>query len=94
MIERANGAARVTTPLVMANARGLLDAGRSALVRGEETVFDLSGVRDADSSALAFMLGLLRSAKDMNASVRFVQVPVGVRALAELYGLAEFLPFA
>lgn len=77
----------------MANARGLLEAGRSALQAGEQ-IFDFSEVGEADSSALAVMLGWLRAASTTQSIIKFVHVPVGVRSLAELYGIADLLPLA
>jgi phospholipid transport system transporter-binding protein len=93
MIERQDGRLHVTVPLIMANARGLLDAGRSALQRGE-VVFDFSTVDEADSSAIAVMLGWLRAADAVQANVKFAHIPVGVRSLAELYGVNDLLPLA
>jgi phospholipid transport system transporter-binding protein len=93
MIERDGGRLLVTVPLIMANARGLLDAGRVALQPGEQ-VFDFSQVSEADSSAIVVMLGWLRSAEGARAAIRFAGVPAGVLSLAELYGVAELLPLA
>jgi len=91
MIEREGGRLVVKVPLLMANARGLLEAGRSVLQPGEQ-VFDFSAVTEADSSAIAVMLGWLRAAEQARATVRFANIPVGVRTLAELYGVSELLP--
>jgi phospholipid transport system transporter-binding protein len=91
MIERQAGRLVVKVPLVMANARGLLEAGRSALQGGDE-IFDFSEVVDADSSALAVMLGWLRAAELSRSTVHFSNIPEGVRSLAGLYGVAELLP--
>lgn len=91
MIEEKVGCLAVTVPLVMANARGLLDAGRAFLKPGD-VLFDLAAVIEADSSALAIMLGLVRAAAPLGASVSFCNVPAGVRSLADLYGVAELLP--
>ncbi|WP_434513546.1 lipid asymmetry maintenance protein MlaB [Dechloromonas sp. ARDL1] len=93
MIERQSGRLLVTAPMIMGNARGLLDAGRSALQRGE-AVFDFSAVDEADSSAIAVMLGWLRAADAAGAQVRFAHIPAGVRSLAELYGVTDLLPLA
>ena len=93
MIEREMGRLVIKVPLVMANARGLLEAGRSALQPGEQ-VFDFSKVTEADSSALAVMLGWLRAAELSRSTVKFAQIPNGVVALAELYGVTELLPLA
>ena len=93
MIEREAQRLVIKVPMVMANARGLLEAGRSALRQGE-VVFDFSTVNEADSSAIAVMLGWLRAADAAGARVRFAHIPAGVRALAELYGVTELLPLA
>ncbi|MBL8404179.1 MAG: STAS domain-containing protein [Dechloromonas sp.] len=93
MIERQDGRLLVMVPMIMANARGLLDAGRSALQQGE-VVFDFSAVDEADSSAIAVMLGWLRAADVVGARVSFAHIPAGVRSLAELYGVTDLLPLA
>ena len=93
MIERAGERLVVSSPMTMANAPALLAAGRAALQPGL-MVFDLSAVREADSSALAVMLGWLRVADASRSTVRFARIPDGVRSLAELYGVADLLPQA
>lgn len=93
MIERQAGRLVVTAPLTLANARGLLEAGRAALQPGEQ-VFDFSRVGEADSSAVAVMLGWLRAADATRSTVRFAHIPAGVRSLAELYGVSDLLPLA
>ncbi|HJW25903.1 MAG TPA: STAS domain-containing protein [Rhodocyclaceae bacterium] len=93
MIERETDRLRVNAPMVMANARGLLEAGRSAL--GDKAVtIDLGAVTEADSAALAIMLGWLRTADTLGSKIVFANTPAGVRSLAELYGVAELLPLA
>ena len=93
MIEREAGRLVIKVPLVMANARGLLEAGRSALQPGEQ-VFDFSEVTEADSSALAVRLGWLRASGLARSTVKFANIPNGVVSLAELYGVTELLPLA
>jgi phospholipid transport system transporter-binding protein len=93
MIERETGRLVVKVPLVIANARGLLEAGRAALQPGEQ-IFDFSEVTEADSSALAVMLGWLRAATLSRSTVKFANIPNGVVSLAELYGVTELLPLA
>lgn len=93
MIEREAGRLVVKVPLIMANARSLLEAGCSALVEGEQ-IFDFSGVTEADSSAVAVMLGWLRAAPATRSTLKFAHIPTGVRSLAELYGVSELLPLA
>lgn len=91
MIEREGARLTVKVPLVMANARALLEAGRVALQPGEQ-IFDFSVVTEADSSALAIMLGWIRAAPASRSTVKFAHIPTGVRSLAELYGVTELLP--
>jgi len=91
MIELQAGRLVVKVPLIMANARGLLDAGRSVFQAGEQVV-DFSEVSEADSSAIAVMLGWLRGAAASQSSLKFAHLPAGVRSLAELYGVTELLP--
>ena len=91
MIEREGGRLVVKVPLLMANARGLLEAGRSVLQQGEQ-IFDFSAVSEADSSAIAVMLGWLRAAEQTRSTIKFAHIPVGVSSLAELYGVSELLP--
>lgn len=91
MIERRAGRLCVLAPMVMANARSLLDSGRAALLEAQET-FDLEGVPEADSSALAVMLGWLRTAEARGTRLAFCNAPAGLRSLAELYRLTDILP--
>lgn len=83
----------VTVPLTMDNARSLLEAGREAMLAGEQ-VIDLGRVGEADSSALVVMLGWMRAANLSRSTVKFANIPAGVHSLAELYGVAELLPLA
>lgn len=91
MLEREGGRLIVTAPLLMDNARRLLEAGCAALQAGEQ-VIDLGRVKEADSSALAVMIGWLRAAKLSRSTIKFANIPTGVLSLAELYGVAELLP--
>ena len=93
MIEREAQRLLIKVPMVMANARALLEAGRAALQPGEQ-IFDLASVEDADSSAIAVMLGWLRVASHSRSTLKFAHIPAGVRSLAELYGVTELLPLA
>jgi len=93
MIESVNGRLCVGCAMTTDHARALLEQGRALIVAGEQIV-DLSGVSDADSSAVAVMLGWLRHAAVNGAVIRFAGVPAGVAALAELYGVSDLLPLA
>lgn len=93
MIRQSAGSLNVDCAMVMGNATALLACGRSLMAPGK-LVFDLSAVEEADSSAVAVMLGWLRHAALLRSTVIFVGIPVGVLSLAKLYGVAELLPQA
>lgn len=91
MIDVQPGRLRITVPMRMEHATALLAAGSRALQPGEQ-VIDLGAVSEADSSAVAVMLGWLRAAPASRSTLRFTNIPDGVTALADLYGVSELLP--
>jgi phospholipid transport system transporter-binding protein len=96
MIDKDGNTYRVTLPMVIANARALLEAGRGLLGAEAEkdVVLDLASVREADSSALAVLFGLQRIAVAHGMTLRVSHPPAGLLSLAGLYGVAESLPLA
>jgi phospholipid transport system transporter-binding protein len=76
--------------LTFQNAQAALEQGCAAVSAGE-TVFDLGGVRAADSSALSLMLAWQRRAQKLGRTLKFINVPANVDALAKLYGVEELL---
>lgn len=96
MIERVAGALRVTVPMRVVNATALLEAGCAALGESVDAVesFDFGAVTEADSSALAVMLGWQRAALALGRPLKFINLPASVLALADLYGVDEFLALA
>ena len=97
MIEQSGDSLRVTVPMLIANARALLEAGRGYLQAGPQSgewVFDLSAVDEADSSALTVVFAWLRSARERGAVMRIAHPPTSLTSLAELYGVSDFLPLA
>jgi phospholipid transport system transporter-binding protein len=94
MIEHEGNRLRVLVPMLTANAAGLLAAGRAALTGGGDQVVDLAAVSQADSSALAVMLGWLRTALQQGSSLQFANVPASLHSLSELYGVDELFPLA
>ena len=97
MIERADGGLRVTAPMVIANARTLLEAGGGFLRSGSQadlTLLDLAAVVDVDSSALAVVLAWLRAASERGVALHIANPPASLISLAKLYGVSELLPLA
>ncbi len=91
MIDVQPGRLRITVPMRMDHAAALLAAGSRALQPGVQ-VIDLGAVDEADSSAIAVMLGWLRAAPESRSTLCFTNIPDGVAALADLYGVSELLP--
>lgn len=90
MIVRDGQRLRVEGPMLMTNARGLVEAGEAQLPAGD-VVADLSAVREADSSALAVLFSWVRTQQSRGGSLRVEGAPAGVLALAEMYGVTELV---
>ena len=79
-------------------AGSLLFADAAAVFAAAQTlplpasgVVDLSGLAQADSSALAVMLALKRRAASSGARLQFTSIPQGLKTLAGVYGVDELL---
>ncbi|MGZ3184992.1 MAG: STAS domain-containing protein [Telluria sp.] len=70
-----------------------LDQGYAAIAAGE-SVFDLGGVKAADSTGVALMLAWQRKAHSVGQRLSFINVPARLRALTRLYGVDALLPGA
>lgn len=93
MLERSGKQLKVTAAMLYGNAPAFFQAGNAAIEPGISEI-DLSGVADADSSALAVIFAWLRKAQASGISLRIVNPPAGLLSLAGLYGVDEFLPLA
>jgi phospholipid transport system transporter-binding protein len=76
--------------LVLENATRLLGEAEMVL-RDGASVFDLSGVKNVDSSALSLMLSLRRRAAHLPSgqNIEFRGIPESLVSLAKLYGIAD-----
>jgi phospholipid transport system transporter-binding protein len=77
--------------LTFETAQAALEQGCAA-IRAGETVFDLGGVRAADSSGVALLLAWQRRAREAGQRLIFINVPGNIDALTQLYGLDGLLP--
>ena len=96
MIEKNEIGYRVTVPMLIANARTLLESGRD-FMRADpamEMLLDLGPVQDVDSSALAVLFGLQRTAHARGTGFRIANPPGSLISLAGLYGVSDSLPLA
>ena len=97
MIEKTSGGLRLTGPMLIANARALLEAGRGFLRTADpraECDLDLSAATETDSSALSVVFGLLRSARERGLAMRLINPPSSMISQAALYGVSDSLPLA
>ena len=76
-----------------ANAGELLAAGAAAIAGGE-LVFDLSGVTEVDTAAVALLLEWQRQAQARGARLELTGVPRDIASLARLYGVDGLLGIA
>jgi phospholipid transport system transporter-binding protein len=79
-----------TLTLTVDNARIALEAGLSAIASGQ-TEIDLSQLTTVDSAGVATLLAWQRAAHDSHRVLRFLNLPDGLRSLAELYGVSDLL---
>jgi phospholipid transport system transporter-binding protein len=73
------------------NAAALLAAGIDA-IRAGDAQFDLSAVRQVDSSAVALLLAWQREAQARGARLTLTGLPAALGSLATLYGVDELIP--
>lgn len=91
-IESAGGGRyRVDGALTFATVRNALRIGAPQFDAAELTEIDLSGVSSADSAGLALLVEWYRQAARANRSIRFVNVPEQLRALAKISELDRLL---
>lgn len=93
MIRDAGDRIEVSGPLTLRNAREMLEAGKAMIMR-PETVFDLSQVKEVDSSGLTVVFGWVRAARRQGKTARICNPPQNLLSLAALYGVTELLPLA
>ena len=96
MIERDGDRLRVTGAMLIGNATALLEAGRAILrdAAPGRLVLDLGQVAETDSSALALIFSLLRTARAKGIDLVVAEPPASMQSQASLYGVVDALPLA
>lgn len=79
-----------TSPLTLATARPALQAGLRAIAAGQKQ-FDMAQLGVVDSAAVATMLAWKRAAAEQGVALHFVNLPDGLRSLADMYGVSSLL---
>jgi len=81
--------------LTFVTARRAYDAGLRALRKNgapnARLLIDLSGVTESDSAGLAVLIEWLAVGTRAGRDVRFANLPEGIRAVAEIGGVADLL---
>lgn len=75
------------------NARRLWEQGEVTLGGQQRMEIDLSAVSRADSAGVALLLAWTRQARRDGATIRFVNIPAQMRAIAAACGVESILPF-
>ncbi|MBT9613655.1 MAG: STAS domain-containing protein [Burkholderiales bacterium] len=88
MLTREGDTLKVAGPMNIDSVSALLTQS-TGMLEGV-TLVDLSGVTEADSSAVSLLLEWRRQAK--NAALRFTNLPPALKSLADLYGVADLIP--
>lgn len=82
---------KVTGSVLVGNA-ALVSKDGLAAIAGGVTEIDFSHVTEVDSSGIAVLLSWLREIKASGRDVSIKNIPPGMRKLADVYGVGEFLP--
>lgn len=81
----------VSGTLSFATAAAALTALNAALAQGARRRLDLAAVANCDSAGLACVLAALAEASGQGRPVRVSNAPAGMRALAQVSGVASLL---
>lgn len=81
----------VSGTLSFVTAAAALAALNTALGQGARRQLDLAAVQSCDSAGLACVLAVLADAAGQGRSVRVLNAPAGMRALAQVSGVASML---
>ena len=94
MIEKSEGHYRINGSAMIADARVLLEAGRTLLLAepGKDIMLDFSAVGEVDSSTLGVVFGLMRTANEHGITLRLANPPANLLSLADLYSVSDSLP--
>lgn len=77
--------------LLCDDANTILQESESIQIEGTQLTIDFSAVTDIDTASIALMLAWQRRAKAEFCEIVFVNVPEGIKSLALLYGVEDFI---
>lgn len=91
LTETKPGHLRLQGPLSFANAPALLQQGQMLMAQHATVVLDFEGVTTSNSAGLALLTGWWRTAKQANKSIRFINIPTDLAAIASVCGVNHLL---
>lgn len=84
LVQQSPGRLVVQGDMSFATASDLLNQSRELFVGQDAIDIDLSGVSHADSAGLALLIEWLRGAKLKNQKIKYLSMPMQLKALAEI----------
>jgi len=78
-------------PVTISTAAQIVESARAAWPDAGESIVDFAGVTEADSAALALIFKWQRDAAKRGRTVRCINIPGNIHALAKLYGVDTLL---
>ncbi|HEV8647168.1 MAG TPA: STAS domain-containing protein [Burkholderiales bacterium] len=93
MISRQGDRYLIEGPMTLEGVSALLAEG-SRSFEGSPVVVDLSGVTEADSSAISLMLEWTRRMHGSNRQIFFANLGESLVSIANLYGVTDLIPVA
>jgi phospholipid transport system transporter-binding protein len=93
MISKHGDRYRVEGPVTLAGVTALLDECNRSF-DGDPVVVDMSGVTEADSSAISLVLEWTRRMHAANRKILFANLGESLVSIANLYGVMELIPVA
>ena len=91
MIRYEGKCLHIEGPMDIESVPALMEEGAAHVRNGAEIV-DFAAVTEVDSSAVAFALALLGEALAAGRTLAFANLPPAMTNLAQLYGVADFIP--
>lgn len=91
MILRSGNKLSVQGPVTIANVAEVIVQGVD-LFDHADLIIDLAQVTEVDSTAVSMLLEWQREAQKNNQKLRFSNIPVNLKNLAQLYGVTELVP--
>lgn len=93
IVLREGGGLSVEGSITISNVVAMARYG-IVLFDGDDMVIDLARVTEVDSSAVSMLLEWQREAGRRNCLLRFVNTPLNLRNLVQLYGLSDLMNMA